>query len=463
MVMTHRDAQKQAAPSAKSVEQAVQKKSALRGASYEEQVQMLAPDGDAKGGQAKGEQGKGGGFLSKVGGALGAIGSAIKNPKDTLYGAVLGAEGRQEEVLGDGHDIPNQDIILEQLAHQGAYGKLDTRKLADWGYREAGACNDPESGFRAVLYMPTDDALKGESKQSKVIQATHGGKPPPVLAFRGTAEKRGWQDDTNRQGIGTYQFSSNETRVAGMLGAAGGKAIVTGHSLGGALAQLAATHFPSQVLRVCTFQSPGINQDEADKLKQHNAKAAPGDQVKSTHHRADGDIVHKAGDALTEGDVYTHHSVGVSNPMDHSAFPLARLAAARGDMIGGVNDAQMGDKGGDKLVNIGKQSTDEAKGGIGTRIAEGGRKVFGGVMRDESMEVYAAFWQQIKEMVTTKAFGPKQILQTIADTDKLTPVQKIKMRDQATALIGKWTARPSGTPGRGQPQGPRAAIGQQRR
>jgi hypothetical protein len=31
---------------------------------------------------------------------------------------------------------------MEQLAHRGAYGKLDPRKLAAWGYREAGVAEE---------------------------------------------------------------------------------------------------------------------------------------------------------------------------------------------------------------------------------------------------------------------------------------------------------------------------------
>ncbi len=417
--------------------QAVQRKAALRGSSYEDQLQMLAPGKqDGEGGGEGGDEGGGGGFFSQVKGALGSAMDAIKDPKGTAYGARLGKEGRQEEVLGDGHDIANQDVILEQLAHQGAYGRLDPRKLAGWGYREMGAAQDPESGFRAVLYVPSEEALAGKTDQAKVIQAIHGGKPPAVLAFRGTAEKRGMQDDTNRGGVGAYQFASNEARVRDMMALAGGKVIVAGHSLGGALAQLAATHFPSSVSRVVTFQSPGIPKEESDKLAKHNAEAAPEDKVSSTHHRAEGDLVHMAGESLTEGDVYTHKSVGIGNPMDHMSYPLARLSAARGDMIPGVNDEQLGKKGGDKLVGIEKTSSKKEKSGMLPKISEGARKGLGGVVRDESMETYGPVWKSIKEMIASKAFGAKQILATIADSDKLTPDQKIKMRDEAMRLLG---------------------------
>lgn len=455
MVQTtqRRDAKQPILPTPGGDAAAVQRKSALRGASYDEQVQMLAPggavqreaqpeEGGGQGGGGAQQEGSGkkgffGRAKDKIGGAL----DAMKNPKAAIYGARLGAKGRQEGVLDDGHDIPNQDVILEQLAHQGAYGRLDLRKLQGWGYREAGASVDPESGFRAVLYVPTEEALAGQTDQAKVIRAIHGGPPPTVLAFRGTAEKRGMQDDTHRGGVGSYQFASNEGRVREMLGVAGGKVIVTGHSLGGALAQLAATHFPSSVSRVVTFQSPGISKDEADKVKQHNAAAdaagKPGDRIESTHHRAEGDLVHMAGEALTEGDVYTHKSVGVGTAMDHMAFPLARLSAARGDMIPGVNDEKLGKKGGDRLVKIEKSTTEEEKSGPMSKMAESVRKGAGGLVRDETMEHYTTLWTDIKTMIASGAFGRNQVLGIIASAVKITPEQKTKMRDAALKLFGE--------------------------
>ncbi len=344
-------------------------------------------------------------------------------------------KARQHAVLGDANEVSNQDVIMEQLAHRGAYGSLDTANLAAWGYREAGASVDPESGFRAVLYLPTAEALAGSSERAKTIAAIHGGKPPPVLAFRGTAEKRGAQDDTSKGGVGSYQFASNEARVAELLAAAGGKVIVSGHSLGGALAQLTACHFPSAVSRVVTFQSPAIAKTETDKLKAHNSKAAPEEKVRSTHHRASGDLVHLAGEQLTEGDVFTYHSKGISNAMDHTVLPLARLSAARGDAIDGVNDG-LGKKGGDRLTQVKKSSAEDEKTGMVAKLSEKARKFFGGAIRDNSMDAYVGVWKQVKSMITSKKVGKAQILGIIDISPALTPDQKTKMRDQAAKLMG---------------------------
>jgi pimeloyl-ACP methyl ester carboxylesterase len=360
-----------------------------------------------------------------------------------LARARLGQKGRAQKVLGDAHEISNQDVILEQLAHRGAYGGIPAERLAAWGYRNAGAVEDPESGFRAVLYMPDLSALDAE--HAAVLRAVHGGPPPPVVAFRGTANKRGVQDDVNRHGVGAYQFASNEAKVAALLAAAGGKVVATGHSLGGSLAQLAATHFASQVQRVVTFQSPGIPKQEAAKLAAHNASASPDDQIRSTHHRAEGDLVHLAGESLTEGDVFTFRSVGIGNAMDHTRYPLARLAAARGDLIPGVNDALLesgkDDAGGDRLVGVDKSSTEKAKSGPLTAMSEGVRKAFGGAVRDETMEHYVALWNDIKLMVASGAFSTNYVLGIVDAAPKLTDVQRVKMRHQVVLLAEQQPAQ----------------------
>lgn len=342
---------------------------------------------------------------------------------------------RQSRVMGEAHKIGNQDVVIEQIAHRGANKAIPGDQLARWGYREAGAVNDPESGFRAVLFMPTAEALAGQTEQAQIARAIHGGTPPPVLAFRGTQEKRGLQDDTNREGVGKYQFESNVGRISQMFAAAGGKAVVAGHSLGGALAQQAAARFPSLVSRVVTFQAPAVTHEDAEKVDQHNAANAenPEDQITSTHYRASGDLVHKAGEALTRGDVYTFESKGIGNPTDHTQFPLARLAAARGSMIPGIT-GEGNREGQDKLVKVRKTDSDRAKSGPMARIAEGGRKVFGGAVRDKSMEKYVRVWRDVEAMCRTGQFSESYVQGIIAANKDLKPVQKDKMREQVRIL-----------------------------
>lgn len=355
-----------------------------------------------------------------------AQGPSALNVKEHIYQARLGMDGRQESVRDDAHEVSNQDIVLEQLAHAGAYDELDNRKLADWGYHMAGAISDAESGFHAILYMPADG---GDARQAATARAVHGGTTPPVLAFRGTDSMRDVSDDMNRKGVGTYQFSSNASRIAELLATAGGKVVATGHSLGGALAQRTAVRFASQVSRVVTFQAPAIGADEVAALDEHNKKAEPADRVTSTHHRAEGDLIHLAGERLTSGDVFTYESVGVGNAADHSQMPLARLAAARGNMIPGVD-------GDDRLVRVEKTSAAEEKQGWFPAFAEKARKALGGIFRDDDMEPYVEMWRDVEQMVASGAFSQAYVLGVIEDSNRLTAKQKIKMRDEVLAATG---------------------------
>ena len=357
----------------------------------------------------------------------------VLNPKQTIYEARLALKGRQEEVLTGSHSISNRDVLLEQLAHAGAYGELDLSKLGPWGYQETGRVVDPESGFECVLYMPTSDALAGESVEAKIVQAIHGGPPQPVIAFAGTnpKEKRDIADDTHSAGVGAYQFASNIGKVKAVIAEAGGRVIFTGHSLGGALAQHGACNFPGSTIEVVTFQAPGISPEDVAKLEKYNAIAE--DKVESTHYRAEGDIAHAAGEKLTGGTVYEFQSVGVGWAGDHLQFPLARLAAARGHLIEGIDPGEAHDK----LVRIKKSDSDSVKGDLANKIAEWGRMAIVAPLAGHSdKEKYVEVWKGVQAMAQTGEYPIDRIYAVVAASDKLTKVQKIKMRDNVTSLWG---------------------------
>jgi hypothetical protein len=185
--------------------------------------------------------------------------------------------------------------------------------------------------------------------------------------------------------------------------------------------------FAAQVSRVVTFQSPAINAAEAAKLDAHNKAAAPADRVGSTHHRAEGDLVHISGEQLTTGDVFTYSSVGIGNAMDHTQLPLERLAAARGNLIPGID-------GDDRLVGVEKTSSKHEKQGWLPALGEKVRKAVLGLARDPDMEPYVRLWQSVQEMLASGAFSHAYVLGIINDSDQLTDVQKVKMRDQVELL-----------------------------
>ncbi len=189
------------------------------------------------------------------------------------------------------------DIMYEQLAHRFAYRDTLTKEDHEWLRVQGLEARKPikgKNGFAMISFVP----LPG-----------FDGKRRPVLAFRGTDDAKDVLDDFNAKGVGSGQMAANE----GLIGAAlvglqqyAKEPAVTGHSLGGALAQMAAARFPDLVAKVITFQSPGISKEMADDVKTANNKseaAGKGETVASHHYQVDGDLVGKTGEALTEGEV----------------------------------------------------------------------------------------------------------------------------------------------------------------
>jgi len=230
--------------------------------------------------------------------------------------------------------IPNQDIIYEQLAHHGAYSEdgIPAQTLADWGYTSLDPLEVKESGLRAVAYVPI--VQPGDPGYDQVVDM-HGKALRPVIAFRGSAVGLDFADDLNPEGIGTYQFYRSEKEINEYVGMAKGGADgvdVTGHSLGGAHAQMCAV-LVSGVRRCVTFQSPGINLD----------LAAQGDcsGVEATHHRRSGDIVPLGGESMLPGEVNTFtgemdnkkDTILENSPLSHLDFSLTGVNAARGGEI----------------------------------------------------------------------------------------------------------------------------------
>lgn len=353
-----------------------------------------------------------------VGGAIGALAGMGKGLTDELT-------YDEEELLKQTADIPGYHVILEQLAHTYAYGKGDMKTLEAWGYELAAEHEDKNSGFRVVAFKPqSDGALDPDGKPLK-----------PVVAFRGTANGGGALDDINDQGIGTYQFSRNEKETEQTIQAAKGTAApdVTGHSLGGALAQLAAARFGGMVGNIVTFQSAGINGAEAQRIDSEEHKA--------THYRTGGDLVHSGGEAFANGNVVQFNTKGIDTALSHMTFPLAELNALRGkndtdaphvDGARGKQDEWVIDKKGDyhnghwkdeeaqtesNLHRVEKTDSvhDASESGIVEMI--GGRKNAGKTMGlaaktgvAETQQVYAKAWREIRGVcmnIQTEADIPK--------------------------------------------------------
>ncbi|MGL5062714.1 MAG: lipase family protein [Microcoleus sp.] len=157
------------------------------------------------------------------------------------------------------------------------------------GYRIDRTFNDPTTGFHAIgLISTTPDK-------------------PPVLVFRGADAANDDIAATDRRGIGFNQFEANKQALGNWLTQVGQDTAknprrlapdVLGHSLGGALSQLAATEFTSAIGDVVTFNSPGIARSSVNTFTQ---KA--GSTKKVTHYIVSGDIVSLGGEAFLPGKV----------------------------------------------------------------------------------------------------------------------------------------------------------------
>lgn len=119
------------------------------------------------------------------------------------------------------------------------------------GYRVDRTFDDPATGFHAIgLISTTPDK-------------------PPVLVFRGGDEAIDDLANGDKRGIGFNQFEANKQALGNWLTQISQDTTknpnrlppeLLGHSLGGAIAQLAATEFTSAIGDVVTFNSPGIAQ-----------------------------------------------------------------------------------------------------------------------------------------------------------------------------------------------------------
>jgi hypothetical protein len=242
--------------------------------------------------------------------------------------------------------------------------------MEGWGYNPDSLTflsdsqrGDNETGLQAVRIDPTDP--KGE----------HGS----IVGFRGTEPFAGNQSTlTNPLGalddaatdfgrdIGSTQFDPNQERIRELIQGGTGPITLTGHSLGGALAQHAAannTDLLGEGSNVVGFQAPGIDSASANQFEAANAD----DHIGVRFHEHENDIVHRAGQQKLGGTHNTYHDTNDPGVVGaHTGY----------FMYDGVNG------GGDQVAHVGEGSTSQATehDPVTNRLGwEGGRKLVGGL------------------------------------------------------------------------------------
>ncbi|MBD1829431.1 calcium-binding protein [Microcoleus vaginatus GB1-A2] len=192
--------------------------------------------------------------------------------------------------------MPSSPAAYETIAKQLVYidNNPQSQTLVQTGLSAAGyqidrTFDDPGTGFHAIgLISTTPDK-------------------PPVLVFRGTDSPVDDVANADKRGVGFSQFEANKQALGNWLTQISQDTAknpsrlppdLLGHSLGGALTQLAATEFTSTIGDIVTFNSPGVAQSTVNTFKQ---KVGAGKNV--THYIVSGDFVSLGGEAFIPGKV----------------------------------------------------------------------------------------------------------------------------------------------------------------
>jgi serralysin len=186
--------------------------------------------------------------------------------------------------------MPPFDPVYEILAKEIAYtfnspaASLAVNAfLALSGYRIDQVFNDATTGFQALGLVSTTP------------------EKPPVLVFRGADAPVDDVASADPRGIGFNQFAANREAIATWLAKfndAPLKPDLVGHSLGGAIAQIAAADLTNQIGgNVTTFNSPGVNNATVAQFQQKGITKT------INHYIVNGDLVSLGGQGYLPGSV----------------------------------------------------------------------------------------------------------------------------------------------------------------
>lgn len=257
------------------------------------------------------------------------------------------------------------DTFLEQIAVGLVYSNQTAAQMNADTHEDRRGSN-PAALLKHFGYTAGPLILGRWGFQMRVFYPTAGKTPwapQPIVAFRGTegvqfdprgdgaaaaARKKGQSvpeqaqarraaiegsvdtliGDASPAPIGWLQVQPNTDLIEANLTRLGAPAISTGHSLGGAIAQIVTALHPASFRQVVTFQSPGIEQSLVDGLRTTNNRRPPEERLQARHYRANGDVVPNAGERNIDGQIYTFDRVsrpqGTRQPFSSNVIENAR-------------------------------------------------------------------------------------------------------------------------------------------
>ncbi len=237
---------------------------------------------------------------------------------------------------------------------------------------------DNETGLQAVRIDP----LTGDPRAEQ-------GEIGSIVGFRGTepfapgqstlTNPTGALDDVAAdlgQDIGGNQYRENQERIRALIAGGSGPMTLTGHSLGGALAQHAAAgNSDLGVANVVGFQAPGIDSASARSFDAANADG----HIDVRFHEHGNDVVHRAGEQKLRG---THNTW---NDTNDPWFGPAHTSHFMYDGIGGDGKPV-------STVGAGSTATTTESDPITNRLGwEGGRRLVGGAANIMAAPTQGAF------------------------------------------------------------------------
>lgn len=192
------------------------------------------------------------------------------------------------------------------------------------------------SGFEMRAFLPIAQGEAHHRAGARPVVAFRGSEGSKIPNLRDASGRLDFDDDLRSLEVGKRQFQENRALIQHWMqfAHAHGLPDVTGHSLGGALAQLTACAWPHLCGHVTTFQAPGIDAATLGDLKTFNAKHQHDGRAIASHHvRFDHDIVEQAGYALTPG--FAHRFATPASPVLAAlGGAMSPFAAALGWQVG---------------------------------------------------------------------------------------------------------------------------------